>query len=147
INRYHSPIVREIQTRARCSAAEAEELTQQFIHDWLRRDFLKNVDPEKGRFRTFIKRCIVNFLCDVYRRKAAQPQPVSLDQTDENGERTFEPSAEIALPEAASDRLWARQILALAMDQLERECVAARRGALLSRLKPFLAGDPENDSY
>src|SRR5436309_272570 len=87
LTRYRRPILLEMQCRARCPEIEAEELTHQFIHNCLRRDFLKNVEPEKGRFRSFIKACISNFLRDLHREKAAQPSQVSLDETDEEGHR------------------------------------------------------------
>jgi len=37
--------------------------------------------------------------------------------------------------------------VALAMERLEQECVAARRGTLFTVLRPFLKGDPEAGGY
>jgi len=147
LTRYRRPIRLEIQSRLRCPLDEAEELTSQFIHNCLRRDFLKNIDPKKGRFRSFIKRCVVNFLRDRHRAAAVRPAQVSLEETDDEGRRRLDPAGAAPAPDAAVDIEWARQVLALAHQQLEQECVATRRVTLLVRLKPFLQGDPEDDSY
>ena len=150
--RYRQPICLEFQHRLRGAALEAEELAHQFIHDCLRRDFLKSLDPGKGRFRAFIKTCIANFILD-YREKAAAAKrgggqaARSLDEQDAEGNRLLEPAAAAEPPEIAADRHWADQIVALAMERLEQECVAARRGTLFTVLRPFLKGDPEAGGY
>jgi len=144
---YRRPILLEMQCRARCAESEAEELTHQFIHNCLRRDFLKSLDPEKGRFRAFIKTCITNFLCDLHRQKVKRPEQVSLDETDDEGHRLIEPAGEMVSAEFIVDCQWARQVLALSLERLEQECIAARRGALFTALKSFLAGDPEGEVY
>lgn len=147
LTRYRRPILLEFQSRVRCAEPEAEELAQEFIFICLRRDFLKNVGPEKGRFRSFIKACIANFLRDRHRERATQPEAVSLDETDDEGTRRFDPPAESDHPETGLDDQWARQVVALALKQLEEECMAARRGALFAGLKPFLHGEPDGDGY
>ena len=147
LTRYRGPILLEMQSRAHCSSAEAEELTHQFIHNCLRRDFLKNVDPEKGRFRSFIKVCITNFLRDLHRRRKSEPNHISLDETDREGHSPLDPADETCPPDSAADAHWARRVLALSLEQLEAECVAARRGPLFTALKPFLHGDPPGEGY
>ena len=145
LTRYRRPMQMEIRSRARCSDGEAEELTHRFIHNCLRRDFLKYIDPQKGRFRSFIKACIVNFLRDVHREKAGQPVQISLEQTDEEGQQLFDPPAETLQPEIAADIHWAHQVVALSLEQLQQECVAARRGALFTTLRPYLHEDKDRD--
>jgi RNA polymerase sigma factor (sigma-70 family) len=147
LTRYRRPLLLEIQSRVGCHTNDAEELTQEFIRTCLRRDFLKNIDPRKGRFRSFIKKCIVNFLRDVHRKKVAEPEQHSLDETDADGQPLLEPTGEISAPEMALDSQWARQVLNLSLERLEQECVAARWGSRFSRLKGFLHTDPEGDSY
>jgi RNA polymerase sigma-70 factor (ECF subfamily) len=150
--RYRQPICLEFQHRLQGAALEAEELAHHFIHECLRKDFLKSLDPGKGRFRAFIKACITNFILD-YREKAAAAKrggglaTRSLDEQDAEGNRLLEPAAASEPPELAADRHWADQIVALAMERLEQECAAARRGTLFTVLRPFLQGEPEPGSY
>ena len=47
---------------------EAEELDQEFAIRFLRGDFRRS-DPEKGRFRDYVKRAVQNMISDYYRRK------------------------------------------------------------------------------
>jgi len=147
LSRYRKPIMLELRQRTRCGSDEAEELTHQFLHNCLRRDFLKNVDPTKGRFRSFIKRCIINFLRDLHREQAGRPQAISLNETDEQGRTLLDPPAPTARLENEMDVQWARQVVALSLDRLERECILARRGALFTHLKPLLQGDTPGQSY
>ena len=145
--RYRPPILLEMQSRVRCDRAQAEDLTQEFIRVWLRRDFLKNIDPRKGRFRSFIKACVVRFLIDRHRHKASEPELSSLDATNDQGQRITDPPSEALSPEISIDLAWARQVLVLALAHLEQDCINARRGVLFTRLHPFLDGDPQGDSY
>jgi len=147
LTRYRCPILLEIQSRAGCNRADAEELTQEFIRTCLRRDFLKNVDPRKGRFRCFVKKCIVNFLRDLHRKQAGEPEQRSLDETDAEGEKLIELHGEVPTPEMSLDAQWAHQVLGFSLARLQEDCVAARRESLFSRLKIFLHTDPKGDSY
>ena len=46
----------------------ADELDQEFALRFLRGDF-KNSDPNRGRFRDYVKRAVQNLINDYYRRK------------------------------------------------------------------------------
>src|SRR5438552_4149470 len=43
---------------------EAEDLTQAFFLRFLERDWILKVDPQKGRFRTFLLTLLVRFVAD-----------------------------------------------------------------------------------
>lgn len=145
--RYRRPICLEFQARKRCSPEDAEESAQQFIHDCLRRDFLRTVDPAKGRFRTFIQACVRNFLRDEHDKNLTEKRgggaaTLSLDETDPDGKRLHDPHAPVASLELTLDRHWAHQLVALTLERLEAECAAARRRAVFTTLQPFLQNDP-----
>lgn len=148
--RYHRPIFCHIQASLPPSRrGEAEDLTQAFILQALRLDFLKNVSPDRGRFRTFIKRCIHNFLCDEHDRNTAIKQGggqtlASLDETDGEGNRVNDPSAPVIPPGIALDREWALSVLENSLSRLEQECVSARQGELFKALKGHLGHAPED---
>src|ERR1043166_706590 len=58
---YWYPVYAFLRRKGR-SCHEAEDLTQAFFAHVLRREWLRNVGPEKGRFRTFVLRCLTNFV-------------------------------------------------------------------------------------
>lgn len=149
--RYREPIVREMQLRLQCSAAEAEDAAHDFIAALLRRDFLRNVQPDKGRFRTFVKTCLHRFLQDRHARARAAKRGggrphLPLDPAGVREEVAELPDGQPA-PDTALDRAWAAHLLRLCLRQLEDECVAARRGTLFAALQPVLAREPGAQSH
>jgi len=147
--RYYGPIHRIIQLQQRCGPEQAEDAAQEFIKECLRRDFLKEVGPDKGRFRTFIRRCLEYFLRDQHVKAAAQKRgggeaPLSLQQTDDEGHPLLDPAAPAEDPGTLLDREWARLVVEQALLRLEAECRVARRAELYRELKDQLtsAGEP-----
>src|SRR6516162_1658219 len=45
-------------------AHRAEDLTQEFFTRFLEKDFLGVVNPEKGKFRSFLRACVRHFLAN-----------------------------------------------------------------------------------
>lgn len=154
LSRYRLPILRHIQASLpshRRSPEYAEDLTQEFIHQLLRTDFLRRVDPREGRFRTFIKVCIKNFLRDQYVRETAAKRgggrfPDSLDETDAEGNRLLDPAHSQESPDRILDREWARSIVDAALKQLEQKCVTSKQGELFDALKAHLGRAPDSSS-
>lgn len=148
MGRYRRPIIVQIRHVSGCGELEAEELAHAFLAHWMSKDLLRSVDPQRGRFRTFVKDCIRNFLIDVHRKKSARKrrpeEPLeSIDSTPEEGGAWIQPPDEGLGPDEAVDAAWAQSVFLHALASLERECVSSRRGKLFAALKPQLSGDPE----
>src|SRR5262245_55719415 len=58
---YWYPLYAYLRRRGQ-SPHEAEDLTQGFIADLLARDFLRDVDPAKGKFRSFLLAALQHYL-------------------------------------------------------------------------------------
>lgn len=146
LSRYRQPILRQIQASVaghRRTPEQVEDLTQEFIHQCLRRDFLKKVNADQGRFRNFIKVCIKNFLRDQHARDTARKRgsgqiAQSIDETDADGRPLLEPAGATPSPDTLLDREWALNVLGRAMDELKRECSRAQREQLFETLKGHL---------
>jgi RNA polymerase sigma factor (sigma-70 family) len=144
--RYRQPILNHITASLsghNRTPERAEDLTQEFLYRCLRMDFLKHVGQEHGRFRTFIKACIANFLRDQHDHDSAKKRnsgdvPRSLDETDDDGNPLLEPAAAAESPENQLDRQWALTVLEQSLAALKQECVNARRGELFDALKGHL---------
>jgi RNA polymerase sigma factor (sigma-70 family) len=93
----------------------AEELTQEFALRFLRGD-CRQADPERGRFRDFVKGVLYHLIVDYHRRKRVQPQRLPA-----NG---GEPAAADPGPGDLFDRgfrdSWREELLARAWDGLAR---------------------------
>jgi RNA polymerase sigma-70 factor (ECF subfamily) len=57
---------------------DAQDLCQEFAVRFLRGDF-RHADPERGRFRDYLKTSLHHLVSDFYRRRQAQAQGVPLD--------------------------------------------------------------------
>ncbi len=139
LERYYAPIVRHLQNERRCGQELATELTHDFLVHCQGREFLKAVDPEKGKFRCFIKRSIRNFLRDRHdatmtRKRGEGIQPASLDERDGEGRPLHEPTAAPVDPGLDLDRAWAQTIWTRCLAQLRRECEEALRSRMFNCL-------------
>lgn len=97
---------------------EAADLVQNLFADLLARDFVAELDPARGRLRSFLRTALVHHLAN--RRSSARAArrgggvvPMDLDDV--------EAPAPGDDPERALDRAWARGVLARAMLALRRE--------------------------
>jgi RNA polymerase sigma-70 factor (ECF subfamily) len=131
---------------------DAEDAVQGFFAQVLGREFLQNVSREKGAFRTFLLRCLKNYLRDDYQRKTAAKRggtdtPLSLDETNEDGHAMHDPAGQNGAPDLEYDRAWAQTILANAMRRLEAECTAQGHAALCAELEPVMFADETASPY
>jgi RNA polymerase sigma-70 factor (ECF subfamily) len=123
---------------------DAQDLTQAFFTQLLEKRGLGRVDPEQGRFRTFLLAALKNFLANDWDRSQARKRGggqtiVSLEQ--EVGESRFrlEPSHDWT-PERHFERQWAVTLLDQVLTTLREEYHAEGRGDLFEELKAVLTG-------
>jgi RNA polymerase sigma-70 factor (ECF subfamily) len=147
---YWYPLYAYVRRRGH-SPEDAQDLTQGFIAHLLRQDFLRDVGPEKGRFRSFLIACLNNFLSDerdraqAAKRGLGQP-PLSLDA--ELAERRYRKDATDGLtPQIAYERRWVATLLGHAQIRLAGEYAAHGKNDLLQRLQEFPLGDRGESSF
>ncbi len=145
---------RPLYTLARAagnSPHDAEDLTQGFLAQLLRRQDLGPLAPEHGRLRTFLKAAFTNYIVDEVRRQARQKRGggaeiLSLDMA--SAERQFQRLAGTeATPDQAFDRQWARIILRRALEALREKFKARGRAQVLEALEGFLGNDEDAPAY
>ena len=137
----------------RCGHAQpdAEDLTQGFFEQLLRRPDLGSLAPEKGRLRTFFKTAFRNFITDQVRRETRLKRGGSAEIFSfdiESGERQFQQVLrDEVTPEDEFDRLWARTILRRALGALREKFRARGRLETWRELKVFLGPDEAAPAY
>jgi RNA polymerase sigma-70 factor (ECF subfamily) len=126
-------------------AREAEDLTQEFFARLLAKNYLADVQREKGKFRSFLLASLKHFLANEWDRARAQKRGgqhthLSLDtaETRYRAEPTDELSADKLL-----DRQWAIALLDQVLNRLGAETDAKQFDAL----KPFLTADKDAIPY
>jgi RNA polymerase sigma factor (sigma-70 family) len=119
--RYHRAVFRYLLGMVRDPAA-AEELTQEFAVRVLRGDF-KHFDPERGRFRDFIKVAVRHLVLDYWkqqkRRQENHPQPLDAGPSDPVAGHPPEAELDQVFVEKWNEELLARTWEALAAHEQE----------------------------
>lgn len=114
---------------------EAQDKTQTFFTHLLKGDFLRNLQPEGGRFRNFLlvslRHKLINEHHRVINRKERAEVPIEPWNEAEVSEESFHST--LASPEAAFDRSWALELFARTMDRLQSRW--GKRPALFAELR------------
>jgi RNA polymerase sigma factor (sigma-70 family) len=132
---------------------EARDLTQGFFLHLLERKALTRVDPQKGKFRSFLLASLQNYLATEAvkgRRfkRGGQIEFISFDV--QSAEDCYElESGDALTPEKIFDARWAMALLGQAMSRLVESYAAQGKGATFETLKAFLdiANRKEPPSY
>lgn len=127
------------------SQHDAQDLTQEFFSRLLVGNFLRAVEREKGRFRTFLRMAMKRFLANEWDRARAQKRgggqaPVVFDTA--SGEEAYlrEP-APAPSPDALYEKRWALTLLDDAFVRLESESIAAGGADTFQSLRSHLTAD------
>lgn len=132
--------------------AEAEDATQEFFADILKRDVLKLADRERGRFRGFLCQSVRLFLSNRRRVAGAQkrlqseqvvpldPQDCERDLAQHTGDGPLDPAA-------LYDASWAKCVVRGALDRLAVEQARVLGSDHFERLRPFVMCPPASGEY
>jgi len=133
------------------SPPDAQDLTQGFFARLLAKDYLRVVEPEKGRFRAFLKMALKRFLAHEWERGRAEKRGggrACLSFDTAMAEQRFQAEGGDRLgPDQIYDRRWALTLLGEVTARLEREYTAARKASELQQLKPYLTAERGSIPY
>ena len=150
---YWRPVYKFIRTAGGATIEDSKDLTQEFFSYVLEGSVLSKYDPAKGRFRTFLKGVLRNFL-SVERRDASRlkrgggrvmiPLDVAALETPE-----FLAERDRVSPDEAFDRQWAAEILSESLAELRRQLIAEGRAVHLKAYEAFheIGGDAGRPTY
>lgn len=148
-NIYWRPVYRYIRSSRRTE--DAEDLTQEFFAQLLRRETFTKVSAEKGKLRTFLLVSAKRFLMNDARKAQTQKrgggvQPLSIDATCSDGVTPVELVDETS-PEIQFDRQWVMTLLQKVMSELESIYHASGREEIFSIARDYLTADSEHTPY
>jgi RNA polymerase sigma-70 factor (ECF subfamily) len=133
------------------SSADAADLTQAFFARFLEKEFLKDVDREKGKFRSFLLKALNHFLADEWRHAHAQKRagshPVVSIDTDDWEARFGHELAYDTTPEKLFERRWAMTLFEQALTRLRNEAVGTGKSREFDLLKEFLSSPSSDGVY
>lgn len=127
------------------AAHDAQDLTQEFFARLLEKNWLDDVDREKGKFRAFLLAAMKHFLANEWDRARAQKRGggialISIDDANADQRYQREPAEQITA-EQLFDRRWALTLLDQVLDRLRQEMAGAGKGAQFDALKFCLTGE------
>ncbi len=144
---YYKPVLAFIRCGGRPEES-ARDLTQEFFRRLLSRQGLGEVDPERGRFRSYLLGAVKHFLAEQRQHanaaKRGGGQVAQSIETGGGGETTTElqvPDPEAVTPDAFFDRHWAATLVDRAVAALAAEFHASGKTEQFKVLKPSILGD------
>jgi RNA polymerase sigma factor (sigma-70 family) len=146
---YWAPIYTHVRLTHRQEPADAEDLTQGFFVDALRRDLFARYDPRRARFRTFVRRCVDSYVANALQAARRQKRGgtasfVPLDIADIEGRLTRERDLASSDADAVFHREWVRSVLLTAVAKLRDRYVAAGRLVHLALFEQYDMADSDD---
>lgn len=147
---YWGPVHAYLQRRG-CSFHDAQDITQEFFAQLLRKNYPARVDRTKGKFRTFLLHALNQFLTDYRKRAHALKRGgnqafISFDEPPVGDGRQLEVADELT-PEKLFERRWAQTVLDRALARLREEFLADGKQAMYEVLRSFEPGEQKEFSY
>ena len=143
---YWAPIYAHVRLTHRQEPADAEDLTQGFFVDALRRDLFARYDPERARFRTFVRRCVDSYVVNALQaerrlKRGGGASFVPIDVADIETRLTIERDDDASDPDVLFHREWVRSVLVAAIATLHDRYQAAGRGVHLALFERYDMSD------
>lgn len=147
---YWYPLYGYVRRRVE-SVDDAHDLTQAFFERLLKKNYLAEADPQRGRFRAFLLTAFKHFLSKEWEKAKAQKRgggrsPISLDFAYGDSQLTLQPAGGLTA-EQMYERQWAITLLSRVMQRLERELEKAGKRSQFERLKDFIVITKNDTSY
>ncbi len=130
---------------------QAEDLTQAFFERLIAKDYLGDLTPGMGRFRSFLLTALKHFLANEWDRSQTRKRGgglaiLSIESQEAEERYRFEPVDHVT-PELLFEQRWAMTVLERVLARLREEFVAGEKAALFEQLKAFLSVDETAGSY
>jgi RNA polymerase sigma-70 factor (ECF subfamily) len=147
---YWPPVYSYIRCRGH-DPETAQDLAQGFFALLLEKSYLKDVDRERGKFRSFLLASVKHYLANEWDRAHALKRGggqvlVPLDAQDAESRYGPEP-ADQETPEKIYEKRWALTLLDNVLDRLEGEMRASGRIERFTKFRPHLTMEGGGESY
>jgi RNA polymerase sigma-70 factor (ECF subfamily) len=132
------------------NAEDARDLAQEFFVRIIERKYLRDADPSRGRFRSFLLASTRHFLANEWHRANALKrgggvQQLSLDWQSAEGRYSNEPG-DVQTPEKLYEKNWAITLVDHTLDLLRQEYARAGKLDLFDRIASLIGGGGD-ESY
>jgi RNA polymerase sigma factor (sigma-70 family) len=130
------------------SPEDAQDLTQEFFARLIAKNYVRDVDPSKGKFRSFLLASLKHFLANEWDKSRAQKRGggQTIVSLDAETRYRLEP-ADVVSADKIFDRRWALTLLDEVLKRLRDEYAADGKARLFEQLKETLTGERSTTPY
>lgn len=133
------------------SPHDAQDLTQAFFAELLRKEYFRAADRQRGRFRSFLLTALRHFMAHEWEKARAAKRgggvaPLCFDERMAEQWYQAEPAINNT-PERAYDRAWALRIFEESLIRLRKEHTRMGKASQFEHLKQYLTQDPAAGEY
>jgi DNA-directed RNA polymerase specialized sigma24 family protein len=126
---YWLPLYSYVRLAHRATPQDAEDITQGFFADALRRDLFARYEPSRARFRTFLRTCLDSYAANERKassrlKRGGDAVTIPLDIAELEGRLRTESDVD-----ATFHREWVRSVFAAAVARLQRTYADTNRSA------------------
>jgi RNA polymerase sigma factor (sigma-70 family) len=150
IEAYWKPVYKYLRLKWQLDPDQAADLTQEFFAATLEKDVLGRFDPERARFRTYLRLCVDGFASNARKaerrlKRGGGVTPVSLDFETAEGEIVrYEPAVPADVDELFY-REWVRALFQRAVEELRTWANNSGRQTMFAVFERYdLAESPED---
>jgi RNA polymerase sigma-70 factor (ECF subfamily) len=141
---YWFPVYAFIRRSGRSEDA-ARDLTQGFFVQVLEKNYFKDANQARGRFRSFLLAAVTHFIANEYKaahalKRGGGAEHLSIDTTDEERRFRYEP-ADADSPDRIYERRWAQAVLDQTMARVAAHYAESGRSEWFAQMRPSIAGD------
>lgn len=143
---YWRPIQAYLAARLRCRDADASDHTQEAFAWLLGSRLLDKADPQRGRFRAFLKTALANFATERWRKEQARKRGgcVELTTFDASGEPV---DTSARTPDQALDDAWRRELLESSQRELQQELEREGRQVRWQLFRDYYLADGDEPDH
>jgi RNA polymerase sigma-70 factor (ECF subfamily) len=148
---YWPPIYAFLRKQGR-TPEDAKDLTQGFFAHLLSKESrLQNLEPSKGKFRSFLLAGLNNYVRNEWDKAHAEKRGggaliIPIDTSQDGDTFALDP-ANTDTPDKAYDRCWVSTLIGRVLEQLKQSCAERGESELFEALLPGLVGDAERGDY
>jgi RNA polymerase sigma factor (sigma-70 family) len=150
IEAYWKPVYKYLRLKWQLDPDQAADLTQEFFAATLEKDVLGRFDPERARFRTYLRLCVDGFASNARKaerrlKRGGGMTPVSLDFETAEGEIVrYEPAVPADVDELFYQE-WVRALFQRAVEELRAWANNSGRETMFAVFERYdLAESPED---
>ena len=149
---YWKPVYWYVRSKWSRTNEDAKDLTQDFFIWMIEGDFLDRADPNRGRFRGFLKVALQHYLSNDLRAKRRQKrggdrQLVSLEALADADFNWNPPDPAGKSPEEILDEAWKSELLTRAQEFLETAYTREEKGVYFQVFRDYFLSESEEVDY